>query len=306
MGKREPRERDSLSSYLGDIRHRRSLSRHEEARILREIGEGGHDALNELVECNLGFVVKTASEYRNLGVPFEDLLNEGNLGLLEAARRFDPTRGTRFITYAIWWVRKSILQAVSQQSRLVRMPHVQVRKMEKVRRAESDLRHSLERNPSRGDLARYLDLGEREVGQLLVARSNALSLDRPVGREDGPTRAECLESVEATSEQRLIDEEMQANLERALRQLTAQQRTVIALRFGLGDEPPLTLQAAGERLRLSRERVRQIEASGVKRLRQFMRRTLQAPLKRPGKPGTRTRRLRDGRRPRSKTPARDG
>jgi RNA polymerase primary sigma factor len=277
MAKTPEQERNVLSSYLADIRKKRPLSREQEQQLLSEIGRGDRAAFDELVECNLGFVVKVASEYRGLGLPFEDLLNEGNLGLLQAARRFDPRRGVKFITYAIWWIRKAILQSISEKSNVVRVPYAQLRRIEKIRRAEARLRARLGRDPSRRDLARELDLDERLIEKAQQARTKPLSLARPAG-EDGTTAVEeFVASKGKTQEQQIIDREAQGNLEDAFVQLNEQQRTVIVLRFGLGGEQRLTLKEAGDRMGLSRERIRQIENQAL----QAMRRRISSPSKRP-------------------------
>lgn len=273
---REP-ERNVLSSYLADIRKKRPLSRAQEQRLLREIDRGDPAAFDELVECNLGFVVKVATEYRGLGLPLEDMLNEGNLGLLEAARRFDPRKGVKFITYAIWWIRKAILQSISEKSNVVRVPYVQQRRIEKIRRAEARLRARLGRVPSRRDLARELGLDERMVEKAQQARTKPLSLARPA-REEGRTAVEeFVASAGKTQEQQIIDREAQRILEDAFVQLNEQQRTVIVLRFGLGGEQRLTLKEAGERMGLSRERIRQIESQAL----ETMRRRISPPPKSP-------------------------
>jgi len=277
MARNPDQERNVLSSYLADIRKKRPLSRDQEQRLLREIDRGDQAAFDELVECNLGFVVKVATEYRGLGLPFEDMLNEGNLGLLEAARRFDPRKGVKFITYAIWWIRKAILQSISEKSNVVRVPYAQLRRIERIRRAEARLRARLGRNPSRQDLARELGMGERLIEKAQQAGTKPLSLARPA-REDGTTTVEeFVESAGKTQEQQIIDREAQRNLEQAFVRLNEQQRTVIVLRFGLGGEPRLTLKEAGERMGLSRERIRQIESQAL----EAMRRRISSPPKSP-------------------------
>jgi RNA polymerase primary sigma factor len=271
------RERDVVSSYLADIRKKRPLNKEQEQRLLRDIDRGDPAAFDELVECNLSFVVRVAGEYRGLGLPFEDMLNEGNLGLLEAARRFDPRREVKFITYAIWWIRKAILNAISEKPNLVRVPQVQQRRAASIRRAEARLRARLGRDPSRREVARELDMGEREIERALQARTKPFSLARPAREGGTATVEDFLGSSGKTQEQRILEREAQLGLERAFVWLTAQQRTVIVLRFGLGGERPLTLQQAGQRMGLSRERVRQVEKQAL----ESMRRRISAPAKHP-------------------------
>lgn len=270
-------ERDIVSSYLAEIRKKRPLNKDQERQLLRHIDQGDRAAFDELVECNLGFVVRVAGEYRGLGLSFEDMLNEGNLGLLEAARRFDPRRGVKFITYAIWWIRKAILQAISEKSNLVRVPYVQQRRAEAIRRAEARLRTRLGRDPSRRDLARELGLGEREIEKALQTRTKPFSLARPAGEDGTTTVEEFLRSGGKTQEEHFIDREALRGLERAFVRLSEQQRTVIVLRFGLGDERPLTLQEAGRRMGLSRERIRQVEKQAL----EIMRRRILPPATPP-------------------------
>jgi RNA polymerase primary sigma factor len=272
--------RSAVSNYLAEVRRKRPLSRGEERRLLREISLGDRMAFDQLVECNLGFVVKVAGEYRGLGLPLEDMLSEGNLGLLEAARRFDPRREVKFITYAIWWIRKAILQAISEKSNLVRVPSAQQRKLETIRRAESRLRALLGRDPSRRDLARDLGLDEREIDAALQARAKPFSLSRPVS-EDGRTAVEeLLASVGTTQEQRIIDRESRTSLERAFVRLSERQRSVIVMRYGLDGDRPLTLEAVGERMNLSRERVRQIEKQALEIMRHRIKVLTRRPVRR--------------------------
>jgi RNA polymerase primary sigma factor len=267
MAKGPSHERDAVSSYLADIRKKRPLNREQERRLLLEIDRGDDGAIDRLVECNLSFVVRVAGEYRGLGLSFEDMLNEGNLGLLEAARRFDPQRGVRFITYAIWWIRKAILRAISDTSSLVRVPQLQQRRSESIRRAEGRLRARLGRDPSRRELARELDMAEREVERALQSRTKPFSLARPARDEGTATVEDFLGSGGKTQEQQVIDQESLRRLGRAFAQLSEQQRTVIVLRFGLGGERPMTLQQVGQCMGLSRERIRQVERQALEIMR---------------------------------------
>ena len=277
--RRRTPEKSVLSRYFSDIRKKRPLSREQEGVLLDAIDQGNSEAFDELVERNLSFVVKIANEYRGLGVPLEDLLNEGNLGLIEAARRFDNKKGVKFITYAIWWVRKTILQSISEKSRVVRLPYAQQRRIEKIRQAETRLRSILGREPSRRELARELDLREQDVAKAQQARTKTFSLARPV-REDGEAKIEdFVQCKDRTQLEKIIDRETLHVMERVFTGLTEQQRIVLVMRFGLGTDSPMTLQEAGERLGLSRERIRQIEKQAL----ESMRMRIKSPAKRLGR-----------------------
>lgn len=245
------------------------LSRSDEQRLLKEIERGDPDAPARLVECNLSFVVKVAAEYRSLGVPFEDLLNEGNLGLLEAARRFDPTKGTKFITYAVWWIRKTILTAIADRSLVVRMPSYQRKKIYALRKAETTLSRTLGRVPTREEIATHMSVSPVQVDRLRRLHLAHDSLDRSVGEEGAP-RSSFLRDTGASSEKLLLDREVRYLVKRAFRKLTPREQAVLGWRFALGGQSSLTLKQIGKRLNLSRERVRQIEAGARQRLRRML------------------------------------
>ena len=278
-------ERSSvLSKYFAEIREYPLLTKEEEMDLARDVKLGRKDALNELIESNLSFVVKVASEYRNLGLPFEDLLNEGNIGLIEAARRYDASKGTKFITYAIWWIRKSILKALSEHSSLVRVPNYQMKKVREIREAETSLRRDLGRAPERTEISARLSKSVTKIDQTLQLSVREVSLDDKVGREKDKPIADYLVDTACTSpEQDLIHRESNSLVGEALSHLTMQERTVIGHRFGLSGGPPLTLKEIGEQMGISRERVRQIECQAKARLRKVFarRRTVKSPPKRP-------------------------
>jgi len=229
----------------------------------------GHpDPLHILIEANLGFVVGVAREYRSMGLPFEDLLNEGHLGLIEAAGRFDPGKGTKFITYAMWWIRKSILRAITEQTRIVRLPAGQQKKLRDVREAERTLRLRLGGEPTREEIACYLAMTTSAVEKVLRYAMDRADLHRPDGDDRGPSLAERLRENRIGPEEKLIRRE---KLEEALRifgSLAFQERRILALRLGLWGEPPCTLAEIGNRLGLSRERIRQIELRATAHLRE--------------------------------------
>jgi RNA polymerase sigma factor (sigma-70 family) len=262
-----------LSQYFAEIRDYPLLTREEEQDLARDIRAGSRAALEQLVKSNLSFVAKVASEYRNLGIPFEDLLNEGNLGLIEAAQRFNPDKNNKFISYAIWWIRKAILKALCEKAHVVRMPYSQIKRFKEIRNAERELSRTLGRAPDREEISSHLDRSVSKIDRVLQYGVHELSLDIGVGQEQETPLAEVLADDRVQSpEDRLLDGETSEGLGQAYRELTEQQRAVIAYRYGVHGERPLTLQETGERIGLSRERVRQIENQAKERMRRCFRR----------------------------------
>jgi RNA polymerase primary sigma factor len=278
-------ERSSvLSRYFAEIREYPLLTKEEEIVLARHVKQGRRDALNELIESNLSFVVKVASEYRNLGLPFEDLLNEGNLGLIEAAHRYDASKGTKFITYAIWWIRKSILKALSEHSNLVRVPNYQMKKVREIRDTENTLRRDLGRAPRREEISERLSKAVSKIDQVLQFHLREVSLEEKIGKDRDKAISDYLVDVACSSpEDDLIKREASVLVGDAMAHLTDQERTVISYRFGLAGGPPLTLKEIGEKMGISRERVRQIECQAKTRLRKMFakKRLVAAPPKRP-------------------------
>ncbi|HUC43557.1 MAG TPA: RNA polymerase sigma factor RpoD/SigA [Candidatus Sulfotelmatobacter sp.] len=279
------KERSSvLSRYFSEIREYPLLTRDEELALAEGVKRGDRAALNELIESNLSFVVKVSSEYRNLGLPFEDLLNEGNIGLIEAAHRYDAGKGTKFITYAIWWIRKSILKALSEHSNLVRVPNYQMKKVREIRDAESSLRRTLGRAPQREEISRRLSKSVVKIDQVLQFSMREVSLDDKVGRDrDKPIADYLVDPSSASPEDDLIHRESSSLVGEAMAHLTDQERVVVGYRFGLAGGPPLTLKEIGEKMGISRERVRQIECQAKSRLRKlFNKKSMaKAPSKKP-------------------------
>jgi RNA polymerase primary sigma factor len=288
----EPTQNDRnsvLSMYFSEIREYPLLTKEEEMSLAKDVKHGRRGALNELIESNLSFVVKVASEYRNLGLPFEDLLNEGNIGLIEAAHRYDASKGTKFITYAIWWIRKSILKALSEHSNLVRVPTYQMKKVREIRDAESALRRSLGRKPEREEISERLSRSVTKIDQVLQFSLREVSLDDKIGRDRDAQISDFLVDARCTSpEDDLIQRESSGLVDEAMAHLTDQERTVIGHRFGLVSGPSLTLKEIGEKMGISRERVRQIECQAKARLRKLFARgsMVKSPAKRP-QPGSR-------------------
>jgi len=274
-----------LARYFLEIRSYPLLSKDQEHSLARNVKKSGcRDSLNELIESNLSFVVKVASEYRNLGLPFEDLLNEGNLGLIEAAHRYDASKGTKFITYAIWWIRKSILKALSEHSNLVRVPTYQMKKVREIRAVENTLSRKLGRKPLREEISANLDRSVSKVDQVLQFNLRELSLDDKLGKErDKPISDYLVDARSPSPEDDLIKREASSLVSEALEHLNAQERKVIAHRFGIAVGPALTLKEIGEMMSISRERVRQIECQAKTRLRKLFarKRLVKAPPKGP-------------------------
>jgi len=273
-----------LSRYFSEIRNYPLLSKEQEQSLADRLRRGCKNAMHELVKSNLSFVVKVASEYRNLGLPFEDLLNEGNIGLIEAANRYDAGKGTKFITYAIWWIRKSILKALSEHSSLVRVPTYQMKKVREIRDAESSLRRSLGRKPAREEISQRLERSLSKIDQVLQFSLREMSLDDKVGKERDTSIADFLvDDNSASPEDDLIRREANSLVTEAMAHLSDQEREVLRHRFGMAGGPALTLKDIGEIMSISRERVRQIECQAKLRLRKIFarRRIVKAPPKRP-------------------------
>jgi RNA polymerase primary sigma factor len=277
-------EASILSQYFSEIRGFPLLTKDEEKTLARDIKKGSREALNELVEANLSFVAKVASEYRSLGLPFEDLLNEGNVGLIEAAHRFDASKDIKFISYAIWWIRKSILKALSEQAHTVRLPYSQMKKVKEIRSAERTLRRELGRKPTREEISIHLEKSVAKIDKVLQHTAHEVSLDEPIGEEQETPLSECLvDGGRITPEERILEREMTDGVGEVFELLNKQQKTVIGYRFGLDGQPPLTLQETGDRMDLSRERVRQIECQAKERMRKLFHRmrSIDAPARRP-------------------------
>lgn len=258
----------SLDLYLQEIARYPLIDREEEARLARRIRDGDDEALDLLVRSNLRFVVSVAKKYRNQGVQLSDLINEGNLGLIRAAHRFDETRGIKFISYAVWWVRQAILQALAEQSRIVRVPLNRAGSLYRLGKRARALEQELGRDPTVDELARDLDLPRDEVrGTLAIARSH-LSLDAPApGGDDSRLMDYLPDRLAADPEDETWDRALQETVDRALSTLDARQAKVLRLYYGLDDQEPMTLEEIGDVLDVTRERVRQIREQALTRLR---------------------------------------
>ena len=260
----------SLSRYFAEIRNYPILTKEQEMGLGHRIRKGQSASRNELVQSNLSFVVKVASEYRNLGIPFEDLLNEGNIGLIEAAHRYDPNRGTKFITYAIWWIRKSILKALSDQCNLVRVPNYQMKKVKAIKNTEKQLRETLGRAPAKDEISEKLDSTIQKIDQILQFNLKSISIDARVGRDkDTPIADYLVDDTIRSPEESLIQKENKDLVRLALGVLNKQEQHVIAHRYGFGSDKTRTLKEIGLDMGISRERVRQIECQAKERLRRY-------------------------------------
>ncbi len=263
------RESQSLEKYLQEIGKVDLITPEEEVNLAIRIKQGDQIALEKLTKANLRFVVSVAKQYQNQGLSLSDLINEGNLGLIKAAQRFDETRGFKFISYAVWWIRQSILQALAEQSRIVRLPLNKVGLSNKISKAYSQLEQEYEREPSTEELADILEIGTEEVETTLGVAARHVSVDAPFVDSEDNTLLDVLEnpnSEETDSELSHYDS-LRCEIERSLGTLTERQRDVIKLYFGIGVEHPMSLEDIGEKFSLTRERVRQIKDKAITKLR---------------------------------------
>lgn len=262
------RESQSLDKYLQEIGKVDLLSPDEEIDLAIRIKKGDQRALEKLVKSNLRFVVSVAKQYQNQGLSLGDLINEGNLGLIKAAKRFDETRGFKFISYAVWWIRQSILQALAEQSRIVRLPLNRVGALNKIGKAYSNLEQEFEREPSAAELAHELDMDIDEVSDTLKISGRHVSMDAPFAQGEENRLLDVLTNdQQPTPDNELMSESLKNEIERALGTLTEREAEVIKLYFGLNKEHSLTLEEIGEKFNLTRERVRQIKEKAIRRLR---------------------------------------
>jgi len=262
------RESESLDRYLQEIGKEKLITPEDEVRLAKQIQKGSQKALEELTKANLRFVVSVAKQYQNQGLSLGDLINEGNLGLIKAAKRFDETRGFKFISYAVWWIRQSILQALAEQSRIVRLPLNRVGALNKIGKELSKLEQEYERVPSAAELAESLDMTVSEVADTLKISGRHLSVDAPFAQGEDNRLLDVLENEETPDpDNDLMGESLKVEIERALSKLTNREAEVIRLYFGIGREHSLTLEEIGERFDLTRERVRQIKEKALRKLR---------------------------------------
>ncbi|WP_456397645.1 sigma-70 family RNA polymerase sigma factor [Desulfurobacterium sp.] len=263
-------DKDSLDAFLKAISKIPLLSREEELEYAKRAKEGDQEALKKLVESNLRFVVSVAKKYLGCGLPLHDLIAEGILGLIEAARRFDPDKGVKFISYAVWWIRQSIMQALAQQTGAVKIPVKQAVLVNKITRSYGELLKKLGREPTTEELADYLGMEAKDIERLLTVCQVPLSLDTPVGDEEDTTFKDFLKGEgTAEVEEKVVQEELRHSIKEMLEQLTPQEKRIIIMRFGLDGNDPKTLREIGEKLGISRERVRQLETRAKKKMREY-------------------------------------
>lgn len=262
------RESQSLDKYLQEIGKVDLISADEEVELAKRIKEGDQIALEKLTKANLRFVVSVAKQYQNQGLSLGDLINEGNLGLIKAAQRFDETRGFKFISYAVWWIRQSILQALAEQSRIVRLPLNRVGSLNKISKTFSELEQKYEREPSPEELAEVLEVTTAEVVDTMKISGRHVSMDAPFVQGEENSLLDVLENDgEETPDQGLMTDSLRREVQRALSTLTQRESDVVTLYFGLNGEHAMTLEEIGEKFNLTRERVRQIKEKAIRRLR---------------------------------------
>ena len=261
------RETASLDKYLQEIGRVDLITAEEEVELAQKIKAGDEKALDKMTKANLRFVVSVAKQYQNQGLTLPDLINEGNLGLIKAAKRFDETRGFKFISYAVWWIRQSILQALAEQSRIVRLPLNKIGSINKINKMYAFLEQAKERVPSAEEIAKELDMTVSDVKESMKNSGRHVSMDAPLVEGEDSNLYDVLKSGESPNPDRnLLHESLRTEIERALETLTPREADVVRLYFGLGEKHAMTLEEIGETFDLTRERVRQIKEKAIRRL----------------------------------------
>ncbi len=263
------RETASLDKYLQDIGKEEMITPDEEVELARRIKHGDQIALEKLTKANLRFVVSVAKQYQNQGLSLPDLINEGNVGLIKAARRFDETRGFKFISYAVWWIRQAILQAIAEQSRIVRLPLNQVGSLNKIKKEISKLEQYFERPPTVAEISESLDLPEYKVREVMKVNTNYVSMDAPISSEDDTRFVDTFVPEDSSNtDEELMQESLYKEIQRTLSSLSDKEKDILNLYFGIGCNHELTLDEIGAKFDLTRERVRQIKERAIRRLKQ--------------------------------------
>lgn len=261
------RDIKSLDKYLQDICSEELLTPEQEVQLAQRIKQGDQAALERLTKANLRFVVSVAKQYQNQGLSLPDLINEGNLGLIKAAKRFDETRGFKFISYAVWWIRQSILQAIAENSRIVRLPSNQLGALNKLKKEIAKLEQQLERPPSEEELAEILDIPEDKIKAIMGISGRHVSIDAPLASDEDVNFVDVLPNEDTPpTDDKLMQESLSQEIERSLATLTPYEREVIKMYYGIGLPHPLSLDEIAMKFNLTRERVRQIKEKGIKRL----------------------------------------
>ena len=262
------RESASLEKYLQEIGHEELLTTDEEVELAQRIRKGDKKALERLTKANLRFVVSVAKQYQNQGLSLPDLINEGNVGLIKAAEKFDETRGFKFISYAVWWIRKSILQAIAEQSRIVRLPLNQVGSVNKIAKELNKFEQEHERKPSVDEIAERVDLPEDKIADALKANSRHISMDAPIADGEDSSMIDFLTSNDTSStDKELVAESLKEEIKRIIAKLNDREQKIIIAYFGIDGSPEMTLDEIGKKYNLTRERVRQIKEKAIRRLR---------------------------------------
>jgi len=261
------RDYTSLDDYLQEIGREELITPDEEVKLAQRIKQGDEAARNKLVKANLRFVVSVAKQYQNQGLSLQDLINEGNIGFIKAAERFDETRGFKFISYAVWWIRQSILQAIAEQSRIVRLPLNQIGSINKISKETARLEQELERMPSVEEIADLIEIPENKVAESIRISGKHVSVDAPVSPDEDATMLDLfVPSDTPSTDQALIQESLTKEIQRALSSLTKKERDIINMYYGIGYAHPYSLDEIAEKYKLTRERVRQIKEKAIKRL----------------------------------------
>lgn len=261
------RESDSLDKYLQEIGHEELISVEEEVELAQRIKKGDRKALEKLTRANLRFVVSVAKQYQNQGLSLPDLINEGNVGLIKAAEKFDETRGFKFISYAVWWIRQSILQAIAEQSRIVRLPLNQVGSVNKINRVLNKFEQEHERRPSIDEIADNVDIPHEKIEEAMKVNSRHVSVDAPFAEGEGNSLLDVLPNNDSPmADKKLVMESLREEINRALQTLNERERNIIEAFFGINQQE-MTLEEIGDKYGLTRERVRQIKEKAIRRLR---------------------------------------
>lgn len=261
------RETSSVDKYLNEISKIELLNPEQEVDLARRIKNGERDALERLIKSNLRFVVSVSKQYQNQGLTLADLINEGNLGLIKAAHRFDETKGFKFISYAVWWIRQTILQALAEQSRIVRLPQNKIGSLNKINRTFVELEQKFEREPSEFEIAEVLNIPFEVIKDFMKSGGRPISMDAPIGDEEDRSVYDLMQNQDSKSpDDELLSDSLRKEIERALGVLTVRESTIIKMYFGLQGKQPLTLDEISKELNLTRERVRQIKDKAIKHL----------------------------------------
>ncbi len=260
------RDSESITKCFNEVNKIPLLTNEEESELAKKASSGDEVALDRLVKGNLRFVISVAKQYQNRGLPFEDLVNDGNIGLIKAAKKFDNDRGFKFISYAVWWIRQAIMQSIAEQSRMIKIPNNQTNSLYKINKAFSKLEQELEREPTDSELEQALDGLNINIKDLKFVVGRTVSLDSPVADDEGAlTLLDCTENKNSVSpDEELNKESMSSDLSKVLNRLTPKQKSVICMYYGLQGKQPMTLEEIGESFELTRERVRQIKDMGLK------------------------------------------